>query len=134
MRGARQNRNECLNSLVWIRCPKHKFHGKKIVQYAAASAICHYHGGANSRQNVLKRFSIPGGKHTEIICTSKDRKHVAKSDFQTSEIFRCRHEGIQQREVQREEALREGGVSYEAEVSYEIVVTEVEQKFKLQIY
>ena len=41
VRGATKNRNECLNSLVWIRCPKHKFHGRKIVAYATASAICH---------------------------------------------------------------------------------------------
>ena len=30
VRGATQNRNECINSLVWIRCPKHKFHSAKV--------------------------------------------------------------------------------------------------------
>ncbi len=89
VKGATQNRNECLDSLVWIHCLKHKFHGKKIVQFATASAVCHYHGGASSRQNVLNRLDIPGGKHTEMICGSKDRKRVAKSDLQSSEKFKA---------------------------------------------
>lgn len=83
VRGATQNRNECINSLVW-RCPKHKFHGKKIVQFAVASAACHYHGGAASRQKIMERLSTPGGKYTEKTCSSKDRKRVAKSDQQVS--------------------------------------------------
>ena len=57
VKGATQNRNECINSLVWIRCPKHKFHGKKIVQFAIASAVCHYHAGAASRKNIMERLS-----------------------------------------------------------------------------
>ncbi|CAB4038257.1 Hypothetical predicted protein, partial [Paramuricea clavata] len=65
VRGATQNRNECINSLVWIRCPKHKFHGRKIVRFAVASAVCHYHGGAVSRTKVMERLSTPGGQHTE---------------------------------------------------------------------
>ena len=115
VRGATQNRNECINSLVWIRCPKHKFHGRKIVRFAAASAVCHYHGGAASRTKVMERLSTPGGEHTEKSCRSKDRKRVAKSDLQISEKFKRRREGIQQLRTQREEALRDAeGVTNEA--------------------
>lgn len=115
IRGATQNRNECINSLVCIRCPKHKFHSAKVVRFAVASAVCHFHAGAASRQNVMYRLSIPGGSHTERSCNSKDRKRVAKSDLQISEKFKRRREGEQLLRTQREEALREAeGVSYEA--------------------
>ena len=34
-----QDPNECLNSLVLVRCPKHKHHGVKVVHFATASAV-----------------------------------------------------------------------------------------------
>lgn len=47
--GTTQNRNECINSLVWVHCPKHKHHGVKVIRCAVASAVLHFHGGAASR-------------------------------------------------------------------------------------
>ena len=60
--GATQNRNECINSLVWVRCPKHKHHGAKVIRCGVASAVLHFHRGASSRERVMKRLSIPAGK------------------------------------------------------------------------
>ena len=62
--GATQNQNECLNSLVWAWCPKHKYHGIKFVHCAMASAVCHFHSGAATREKVLKKLSTPAGEHT----------------------------------------------------------------------
>jgi hypothetical protein len=83
-RGATQNRNECINSLVWIRCLKHKFHSVKVFRFAVASAVCHFYAGAASRQNAMYRQAIPGGSNTSNSCNSKDRKRVAKSDLSES--------------------------------------------------
>ena len=41
VRGTIQNPNECINSLIWARCTKHKHHGAKVVRFAVASAVCH---------------------------------------------------------------------------------------------
>ena len=54
VRGATQNNNESINSLVWARCPKHKNHGVKVVCAAAASAICQFRSGASSREKVMQ--------------------------------------------------------------------------------
>ena len=43
--GITQNQNESINSLVWIRCLKHKQYGYQFVRCAVASAVCHFHGG-----------------------------------------------------------------------------------------
>ena len=51
VRGKTQNNNECINSLVWHRCPKHKHHGVRVVKCAVASAICNFHSGAASRKS-----------------------------------------------------------------------------------
>jgi len=115
VRGATQNPNECINSLVWARCPKHKHHGAKVVRFAVASAVCHFHGGADSRERVMGRLLTPAGKHTRTASHQKDRKRVRKADLQASSKGKKRREGQQLIRTRREEALREAeGVTYEA--------------------
>ena len=67
--GTTQNPCKCVKSIVWIRCPKHKHHGVKVVHCAAASAVYHFHSG-ESRLRVMERLSIPGGVFTRV-CTCK---------------------------------------------------------------
>ena len=54
VRGATQNNNEFINSLVWARCPRHKNHGVKVVRAAASSAVCHFRSGASIREKVMQ--------------------------------------------------------------------------------
>lgn len=115
VRGATQNPNEAINSLVWVRSPKHKHHGVKIIRFAAASAVCHFHGGALSRNRVMERLAIPGGTHTKHSFSLKDRKRLQKADRQATAKEKKRRQGQQLVRVRREEALREmEGVTYEA--------------------
>ena len=37
--GVTKNQHEGINSLVWLRCPKHKFNGANIVKFATAAAV-----------------------------------------------------------------------------------------------
>ena len=113
--GTTQNPNECVNSMVWVRCPKHKHHGVKVVRCAVASAVCHFHSGAKSRLRVMERLSIPGGSSTRLASTAKDNKRKRKSDLQASTKEKKRRQGEQLLRTRREEALREAeGVTYEA--------------------
>lgn len=115
VRGTTQNRNECINSLVWVRCPKHKHHGVKVIRCAAASAVLHFHGGAASREKVMERLSIPAGKFTSRALLARDTKRLQKSDLQASKKQKKRRQSEQLRRTRREEALREAeGVTYEA--------------------
>ena len=76
IRGTTQNPNECINSMVWMRCPKHKHYGAKVVHFAAASAVCHYHKGAKCRMEIMEKLSIPGGIHTKHSVQKKDKKRL----------------------------------------------------------
>ena len=58
IRGTTQNPNECINSMVWVRCLKHKHHGTKFVVYPAALAVCHFHKGAEYRKDIMNELSI----------------------------------------------------------------------------
>ena len=60
-RGTTQNPNECINSMPWMRCQKHKHHGAKVICYAPASAVCHFHKGAECIKDIMDKLSILGG-------------------------------------------------------------------------
>ena len=115
VRGATQNRNECINSMVWVSCPKHKHHGAKVIHCAVASAVCHFHSGAASRVSVMNRLSIPAGIFTKKASEKKDKRRLKKSDLQASAKEKKCRQGIQLLRMRREEALRDSeGVTYEA--------------------
>ena len=115
VRGATQNRNECINSMVWVRCPKHKHHGVKVICCAVASAVCHFHSGAASRVSVMNRLSIPAGMFTKKASEIKDKRQLKKSDLQASAKEKKHPQGMQRLRTRREEALREAeGITYEA--------------------
>ena len=73
-----------INSLVWVRCPKHKHHGVKAIHSGVVSAILHSHGGAASREKVMQRLSIPAGKFTRETSLTRDKMRLQKSDLQAS--------------------------------------------------
>ena len=113
--GATQNPNECLNSLVWAWCPKHKYHGIKFVRCAVASAVCRFHSGAATREKVLKKLSTSAGEHTRRSSFALDKKRVRKSDLQATSKEKKRRQGEAVLQIQREEALCEAQrVTYEA--------------------
>ena len=115
VRGATQNRNECINAMVWARCPKHKHHGAKVIRRSVPSAVCHFHSGAASRARIMQRLSVSPGAHTRKASLEKDQRRLTKSDLKASTKEKKRHQGMQLLQTCREEALREAeGITYEA--------------------
>ena len=66
--------SQCINSLVWVRCPKHKRYGVKVIRCGVASPVLHFHGGAASREKVMQRLSIPAGAFTRRASLIRDNK------------------------------------------------------------
>ena len=56
--GYSQNQNECLNSVVWSKAPKHKFKGPKAVEMAGMSAVLQFDCGQRGCQEVMKLAEI----------------------------------------------------------------------------
>lgn len=110
----RMGKHECINGTVWVRCPKHKHHGAKVVRYAAASAICHFHKGAECRNEIMDKLSIPGGSHTTHSFRLKNNKRLRKANAQATAMEKKRRQGLQLVRTRREEALLEiDGPSYD---------------------
>ena len=102
VRGATQNRNECINSMVLARCPNHKHRDAKVIHCAVASAVCHFHSGAASRAGVMERLLIPAGMFTKKASAKKDKSRLKKSDLQASAKDKKRRQGMQLLQTRRE--------------------------------
>ena len=113
IRGTTQNPNECINGSVWVRCPKHKHHGAKVVHYAAASAICHFHKGAECRNEIMDKLSIPGGSHTTHSFRLKVSKRLKKANAQATAMEKKGHQGLQLVQARREALLQIDGPTYD---------------------
>ena len=58
------NANDSVNSIVWVRCPKHKRCGRKRIELATASATLHFSAGATAKHEVMAKAGLAVGVHT----------------------------------------------------------------------
>lgn len=79
LRGATQNRNECLNGLIWQMCPKESFAGATTVETAAALAVLWFNDGASSIELVLEELACPVGPFTASSLRALDRDRLYHS-------------------------------------------------------
>lgn len=109
LHGKTQNANESLNGLIWQRCPKTVFSGRKTVQIAAASAVLHFNTGPIGIINVMKRLGIEKGHFTNAGSDKKSRKRMKSMERKNTDRFKKRRKqlralkkGWQDKEVQQE--------------------------------
>lgn len=60
-----QNTNESINSLVWMRAPKHEYHGQQKAEMAGVGAVFQFNEGASGKHLVMEKAGIAGGKNSE---------------------------------------------------------------------
>ena len=76
---ATQNPNESINSLVLVRCPKHKFNGAGPVKFAAASAVLAFNGGAERQVQLQSSLGTPISGSLVKTFLKRDKRRVKKS-------------------------------------------------------
>ena len=80
-----QNPNESLNHLIWARCPKKVYTGKKVVELCAVSAVTHFNDGSASIAAVLGRLVICPGCYTNNGIVASNRKRLYLANKKSSE-------------------------------------------------
>ena len=65
---------------MWIRCPKHKFHGPKTVKYAAASAVLAFNGGSSRSVGVMEKPGTPAIDAAVKSFQKKDNRRITKAE------------------------------------------------------
>ena len=111
-----QNPNESLNNMIWRRCPKKIFQGKKIVELCTASAVANFNDGASSITEVLTKLGISPGRHTIAGTRAADRKrimvaekHASDQAKQQRKKLRAIRKGLWDKTKQKEGVLYESG-------------------------
>ena len=89
-----QNPNESLNKLIWARCPKKIYQGRKVVELCTASAVCHFNDGASSIARVLQKLGICPGKFTNAAIRKCDARRIALSEKKSSEKVKQRRKKL----------------------------------------
>ncbi|XP_058643478.1 uncharacterized protein LOC131547150 [Onychostoma macrolepis] len=82
--GGTQNANECLNSVIWSRCPKTVFVGKNRMEAAASMAISTFNEGASAILSVMDRLWLETTEVTVSAIKSADKLRIVKADSVTS--------------------------------------------------
>ena len=84
LHGKTQNPNECLNKLIWSRCPKKIWVSLKTVQQASYAAIANFNDGNISFLNALQQIGVNPGYFTTAICRNQDLLRIAKSNLRST--------------------------------------------------
>ena len=71
-----QNVLESINSILWQKVPKHKFHGTKIVHIGACSTVIYYNQGAIGKFIVLTLVSLPLFHNALEVARGKDQQRL----------------------------------------------------------
>ena len=112
--GFSQNNNESINSLVWMRAPKHKYYGPQRVEMAAIGAIVQFNG-ASGKHLVMEKAGIAQGKHSESGSAQKDKKSINSAKRKSSQQQKRGRKKIRVAKLRAEEEKKSmEGTSYGA--------------------
>ena len=53
--GLTQNQNECINSVLWSKCPKTKFVGQQKLELVVSDTVSIFKSGAGKNQEKIKQ-------------------------------------------------------------------------------
>ena len=116
LHGQTQNVNECLNSLIWKKCPKDVFVGRKVLELGVCSAVIQFNEGSCGLFDVYKKLGLVVGKQTADGCRRKDKDRLAQSIVQSSEKAQKRRKKLKFKEKEKKHrSLRKGYIDNEEE-------------------
>ena len=113
--GGTQNVNECLNSVIWARCPKTVFVGKNRVEAAASMAISSFNEGASAMLNVMANLWLESTLITVNTIKQADLLRVSKANaIQSATVKRKRKLVSTAKKVERHQQELSEGPTYGA--------------------
>ena len=116
--GKTQNANECLNSVIWSRCPKTVFVGKGRVQAAAGMAVATFNEGATALSAVMDKLWLESSVVSLQVIQWEDEQRIARADTASSESQRRKRKSIDtlKKVKQHQQQLKEG-ITYGAGIA-----------------
>ena len=98
-----------------MRCPKHKWFGRKRVEMAAISAILQFSSGATAKHRVMELADIPAASQTSQASSRRDNLRVRKAQKRVSDQYKKYRRATKRVTVRVEKArIRKEGTTYES--------------------
>ena len=114
LHGQTQNENECLNSVIWKKCPKDVFVGRNVLELGVSSAVIEFNDGSCGIIDVYEKLGLVAGRKTAEGCKKKDKLRIEQQSVKSSEKSKKRRKklrSLRKGYADKEEEL-EGGKSY----------------------
>jgi hypothetical protein len=114
MHGLTQNVNECLNNLIWNRCPKSIYVEQETVALATYLAILRFNDGDISFVKLFQDLDITPGKFTTKASEDCDNSRIEVSAKKSSEKVKKRRKLLRHLRKNYVDGIEEKeGVTYE---------------------
>ena len=84
LKGLTQNQNEALNGVLWSRCPKTRFVGRKRVILAVCEAINQFNSGAGNKVQILEEIGLPISAQAMFGFQKEDESRVKVAEKKVS--------------------------------------------------
>lgn len=110
--GGTQNANEAFHNLIWYRCPKTTFVGRKRLEIAVYDATIVYNNGELKRGDIFKNLGLNFGKYCFQAFSRIDKKRVSSSLIQNldkTKAKRAKKSVLSSKELDKEEFYVPGG-------------------------
>ena len=113
--GLTQNTNECLNGLIWDRCPKSTYVERETVALATYLAVLKFNDGDVSFLKIFDDLGITPGYFTSEGAKECDSARINRSDKKSSQKVKARRKTLRHiRKKYIDTAKNIEGVTYEA--------------------
>lgn len=103
LHGGTQNTNESFHNVIWQRCPKTIFVGKKRIQLAVDDATIVYNDGECGRFPVFEKLGMEVGKWTKLCFQQLDRNRVRGVQIQALDVVKFARKTRTREAAEREE-------------------------------
>ena len=114
MHGGTQNPNEALNNLIWERCAKQVWVGRRVVEEATYQSISHFNDGYVATLQLFKFLGTEPGLFTTKGALSADSTRIRKAQAKNSDVAKSRRKVIRaQRKGYLDKKTQEEGVMYQ---------------------
>ena len=107
LHGKTQNAYEALHGLIWQRCPKTVYCGRKILEIGVASAVCTMNDGSSAIKYVFERMSLRPGAQAEKGLATSCKKRVRQTTMRNSEQAKRRRKELRSIKKGWTDTLRE---------------------------
>lgn len=94
LRGLTQNQNEAVNGILWAKCPKNKFCGRRRIVTAVCETIGTFNTGAASKAVLMESCGVRPGSSMLKALRKEDKARIQSAAYKVSKKYRERRQAL----------------------------------------